>query len=527
MSRASAFFALAAALSSSCASAAVTFTAAVDAAATPMQRTIVDSFGSSHGSTTLRAKWREHFTTTVQEIPFKRVRFHGILDDDMSTFLNKKANGALVFDTLDFLVASGIAPTIELGFMPEDLAINTSVTVFHYKGGASTFADRTAWMNFITDFVSLLVTRYSLPVVQTWRFEVWNEPNCGFFNVTNCCGPTCGNQPAYFELYDATARAVKAADASLLVGGPATAMLAWIPEFLAATAAAGSPVDFVSSHLYPTDPFLNATRDAFMDAIAAASIEAGGVPFFLTEFNAGLGSREGAPPLLDSSYAAAFVVHNHLAVQAHANVKSLSWWTYTDFGFEEQGADPLPWHPSSTKFGAQTMYGVRKPVWRGFEMLADASVADVVPVTAAGTPDAAPYKNAAGTVIGATAGLVDVLVGMAAGGTVTALLTNFNAAGVAPLPNTTTVTVTFTGLNAPLPTAATLELIDSTHANPYAAWVAAGSPLYPDAAEIAAETSASALVAAPLALTPAGADAVTATVTLEPWAVGRVRFTAA
>lgn len=48
----------------------------------------------------------------------------------MSTYLNGQANGALVFDTLDFLVASGIAPTVELSFMPEALAADPSKTVF-------------------------------------------------------------------------------------------------------------------------------------------------------------------------------------------------------------------------------------------------------------------------------------------------------------------------------------------------------------------------------------------------------------
>lgn len=81
-------------------------------------------------------------------------------------------------------------------------------------------------------------------------------------------------------------------DASLAVGGPATAQLAWIPAFLAFTKATNTPVDFVSSHLYPTDPQIPATRDAFSEAIAAAAVqaEAGGVPFLLTEFNAGLGT---------------------------------------------------------------------------------------------------------------------------------------------------------------------------------------------------------------------------------------------
>ena len=308
------------------------------------------------------------------------------------------------------------------------------------------------------------------------------------------------------------------------MGGPATAQLAWIPEFLAATKTAGSPVDFISSHLYPTDPFLNNTRDAFMDAVAVASALAATikVPFMLTEFNAGLGSVDGTPPLLESSYAASFMLHQHLLVQGAPNVASMSWWTFTDFGFEEQGADPLPWHPKSAKFGAQTMYGVKKPVWRGMQMIGDVLAGDVVPVMG----ETATYKNAAGNIIGATSNLVDALVAVAIDGTITTLLTNFNAAGIVPTPTLINATVTFTGLVAPLPTSATLELIDQTHTNPMEVWINAGSPLYPRADEIAAEQIASELVPQTVSLAP-GSDGVSVsiTITLMPWAVARVRFT--
>ena len=214
--------------------------------------------------------------------------------------------------------------------MPEALAENPSSTVFHYKGGASPPANYGAWRTFITGFVRLLLDRYGASVVRTWRFEVWNEPNCGFFYETGCCGGGCGNQTAYFRLYAETAAAIKAADSLLPVGGPATAQLAWIPEFIAAARASGAPFDFVSSHLYPTDPQVNQTsRESFMDAIAAAAslAHAAGVPFMLTEFNAGLGNPAGdRVPLLDSSYAAAFVLHAHLRAQGIAGLNSMSWW---------------------------------------------------------------------------------------------------------------------------------------------------------------------------------------------------------
>jgi xylan 1,4-beta-xylosidase len=452
----------------------------------------------------------------------------------MSTYMVNDlgtASGALVFDTLDFLVTNGIIPTIEIGFMPEALAINSNVTVFHYKGGASTYANSTKWFEFVNDFVSLLVSRYGLATVQTFFFEVWNEPNCGFFVETNCCGDNCGNQTAYFELYNVTSRAVKAVDASLRVGGPSTAQLAWIPELIAFTKSSGAPIDFVSSHLYPTDPFLNHTRDAFSDAVANASniAKAAGVPFLLTEFNAGLGKVDGVPPLLDSSYAAAFLLHSHLMAQlpAASNIESMSWWTFTDFGFEEQGVDPLPWNPAHTKFGVQTSYGVKKPAYRAMQYISDPLASQVVPVTAdVISEDTHSYVNSHGAIVGATSGTIDLLIAVS-GTTVTALINNFQLALATPLPVPTNVTITFTSLTAPLPIVGTVEYLDANHTNPMNVWIANGSPMYPSTNEIALEETESLPTKIQINLTPVSANAVSATILMTEWSFARLRFTMA
>ena len=533
-------------------SANVAFTADLTAPTTPVSGVLYDSFGSSHGSTTLRSTWRDHLTTTKSDIPFNRVRFHGILDDDLSTYLNGQANTALVFDTLDYLTAQHIIPTVEISFMPELLASDPSLTVFHYKGGASPPSDWTAWRSFISNFTQLLVDRYSKAVVRTWKFEVWNEPNCGFYYEVGCCGADCGNQTAYFKLYAETTAAVKAVDQLLQVGGPATAQLGWIPEFLSTAKAGNTPVDFVSSHSYPTDAAV-ATRESFMDAIANATAlaHAAGVPFLLTEFNAGLGNEfnvfpesaaaaaatAAAPkasivPLLDSSYAAAFLLHCHLRAQNIKGLLSMSYWTFTDFGFEEQGVDPAPWNPGFTKFGIQTMYGVKKPSYRALQWLSDWRAGSVVPVKAVSGGigsggGGGVYGSVGGGVVGASVGSVDVMVAVADGGVVTVLLGNYDVAdGTTPAPPTTTVTLTLTGLTGALPTNATLELIDDTHTNPYATWLSAGSPLYPAADEIAAEAATSVPVPMQLRVEAAGAGSVRVNVTLGSYAMARVRMVA-
>jgi hypothetical protein len=53
---------------------------------------LLSCVGSGHATLTLRHDWRSQFTQTVNDIGFQSVRFHAILDDDMSTYLNGGAN---------------------------------------------------------------------------------------------------------------------------------------------------------------------------------------------------------------------------------------------------------------------------------------------------------------------------------------------------------------------------------------------------------------------------------------------------
>ena len=54
---------------------------------------------------------------------------------------------------------------------------------------------------------------------------------------------------------DANVEAARRAmvDSQLRVGGPATSVNAWIPDMLNFCRDSGTPLDFVSTHHYPTD----------------------------------------------------------------------------------------------------------------------------------------------------------------------------------------------------------------------------------------------------------------------------------
>ena len=78
-------------------------------------------------------------------------------------------------------------------------------------------------------------------------WEVWNEPDIEqFWN---------GTPEQYFELYEAVARAVKEVDPNAMVGGPTLAYkLDFLEQFLNYTRSREVPIDFVSWHVYATNP---------------------------------------------------------------------------------------------------------------------------------------------------------------------------------------------------------------------------------------------------------------------------------
>ena len=102
------------------------------------------------------------------------------------------------------------------------------------------------WSALVTALVEHLGERFGRDEVRRWPFEVWNEPNLKVF--------WAADQAAYFDLYDATAHAVKSVDGAIRVGGPATAAVGWVDDLLHHAAGSGVPLDFVSTHTYGLPP---------------------------------------------------------------------------------------------------------------------------------------------------------------------------------------------------------------------------------------------------------------------------------
>lgn len=339
----------------------------------PLDRFFDHCVGADYPGTLFREDSLAQLKTAVDELGFRYLRFHAIFHDVFKT-VRRDATGGLVFDftnidkLYDAMLARRIKPFVELGFTP--LALKTSDLKIFYWAGNTSHPEPTGWVALIDAFTRHLLQRYGAAEVRTWYFEVWNEPNLdGFWEKAD--------QKAYFDLYTRTAKAIKAVDAQLRVGGPSTAGAAWVPEFLAHAQATDTPVDFVTTHTYGVDHgyldeygvedrMLSSSPDAIVGDVRRVrkEIDAShrpGLPLFFTEWSTSYNPRD---RVHDSYMSAAYVLTKLKQTQGLA--QHMSYWVYSDL-FEEPGPPDAPFHGG---FGLMTREGLRKPVWFTYKYLA-------------------------------------------------------------------------------------------------------------------------------------------------------------
>jgi xylan 1,4-beta-xylosidase len=220
--------------------------------------------------------------------------------------------------------------------MPAAIARDPEQTVFEYRGIISPPRDWNEWNATVGALGSHLVARYGVDEVSQWGFEVWNEPNLEVFWT--------GTQDDYLRLYEEAARALKAVDARLTVGGPSTAASEWIEALAAYAEKHALPLELATSHTYGNLPldFRGVLEDhGFGDA-----------DILWTEW--GVGSTHFGP-IHDSVSGAPFILSGYLAAQGHLD--ALAYWVISDH-FEELGRPPTLFHNG---FGLLTLGNLRKP----------------------------------------------------------------------------------------------------------------------------------------------------------------------
>ena len=362
--------------------------------------------GAGRANEALRAGWLEQMQQVQENCGFEYVRFHGLFHDDMfPVFVNKKGdityNWQYIDDVFDRLLDLNVKPFVELAFLPKPFAAENSKTVFWWKANVTPKAETfKMWHDLIKAFTQHCVDRYGINEVLTWYFEVWNEPNLYPFFWD-------GKKSQYFELYKQSAIAVKSVDKRLKIGGPSTSNFVpdtrfdgdvtnnnvseavfnakdinalewhgvWIEDFLKYCKKENLPVDFVTTHPYPTDYAFNPetgkgrglTRFAKSTKIDLEwlnkTIKNSAYPdveIHLTEWNTSPNSRDKMHDLLP---AAAYIVRTNLDCIGLTN--SLAFWTFTDV-FEEKGGGASIFHGG---FGMINYQGLVKPSYHAYRML--------------------------------------------------------------------------------------------------------------------------------------------------------------
>src|SRR5271156_3868775 len=329
------------------------------------------TFGSGRAILTLRESYRSDLREVKKVTEFGYVRFHNILHDEDGVYDeddqgNPIYNFSYVDQIYDGLLQNGVRPFVEISFMPKKLALRQDVHPFWYKEIVSPHKDYAKWDALITAFAQHLVERYGIDEVASWYFEVWNEPNIDFWTGRPA-------QQTYFELYDHTARALKAVNQQIRVGGPATAQAAWVGDIIAHATQNNVPLDFVSTHVYGND----SAKDVFGDnrpipphqMVCAAvkkvhdQIQASArptIPLIWSEFNATYANES---PITDSDYMGPWLADT--IRQCDGMVDMMSYWTFSDV-FEEQGVIKTPFYGG---YGLIAEDGIPKPAFNAFAML--------------------------------------------------------------------------------------------------------------------------------------------------------------
>src|SRR5215471_16772768 len=164
-----------------------------------------------------------------------------------------------IFDTY---VQRKMKPMVEIGFMPEALSTHPEPYRHDWKAGtnAPLFTgwsyppkDYDKWRDLISAWAHHSVDRYGETEVESWYWEVWNEPDIGYWH---------GTPEEYQKLYDYAADGLKRVLPRARIGGPTVTgpngarTQEYLRAFLehcarganAATGKTGAPLDYITFH---------------------------------------------------------------------------------------------------------------------------------------------------------------------------------------------------------------------------------------------------------------------------------------
>lgn len=174
-----------------------------------------------------------------------------------------------IFDTY---IERGMKPIAQIGFMPKALSTKPDPYQHHWKPGDKYFTIEGGWAYppkdykkfaaLVYEWVKHSVARYGKEEVESWYWELWNEPNIDYWK---------GTTEEYIKMYDYTADAVKRALPTARIGGPevtgpqsagaAKFMRAFLDHVVSGTNAVtgkkGAPLDVITFHAKGSPQLVN------------------------------------------------------------------------------------------------------------------------------------------------------------------------------------------------------------------------------------------------------------------------------
>jgi xylan 1,4-beta-xylosidase len=405
---------------------------------------------------------------------------------------------------IDTYLQAGAKPFVEIGFMPQ--ALSTHPDPYkpswkpgdnfsqYYIGWAYPPKDFAKWGELVNQWVKHTVAKYGRAEVESWYWEVWNEPDIGYWH---------GTPEEYDTLYDYAADAVKRALPAAKVGGPASTgpngqkAAAFLRQFLehcangknAVTGAVGAPLDFITYHAKGQPQVVEGhvrmgisknTADAAQGmSIVASFPKFRNLPIIISESDpegcAACSARvypqnayRNGP--LYASYEAVMMKNMfELADREKTNIAGMLTWA---FEFEDQ--------PYFDGFRTLATNGIDKPVLNLFRMAGLMQGNRVSVESSAGIPLATIQSEGVRT----TASDVDAMA-VRSDHDLSVLVWNYHDDDL-PGPEAG-VRIQLTGLPASAKRVQVRHYrIDETHSNAWTAWKKMGSPQQPTAEQYAA-----------------------------------------
>lgn len=134
---------------------------------------------------------------------------------------NPVYNWTIIDSIFDTYIERGMKPIAQIGFMPQALSVKPEPYRHHWKPGDKYNDIYTGWAyppkdykkfaTLVYEWVKHSVARYGKAEVESWYWELWNEPDIGYWK---------GTPEEYIKLYDYVADAVKRALPTAKIGGP-------------------------------------------------------------------------------------------------------------------------------------------------------------------------------------------------------------------------------------------------------------------------------------------------------------------